>query len=69
MIDIEIVREPAPISEVVLRLSEEEAVAIAAALGVAPSGHPFQPLYSALRKAGLGYGHKRYDEFSRLSRS
>lgn len=66
------IREPSikpPIKEVVLHLTEEEAVAIAAAAGGSPGGTTFSPIYRALYDLGLGYGHSRYEEFYEIVHS
>lgn len=60
MAKVEITR-PA-IETVVLTLSEEEAVAVAGAVGAAVAQGAHERVYKALVDQGLGYGHPRYDE-------
>lgn len=75
MATVEVVREqpqpqPPPVKEVVLRLSDEEAAAITAVLGLATGAYPFMGVYTALSDEGYGLAdanrHERLQSLSGL---
>ena len=59
---IEVIREPVkpPVKEVLLSLSEREALVLASLCGKRPPGTPAGLLYRVFDNAGFGYAHPDY---------